>query len=371
MLSNVRPLKRAVFGSIFVLIFQATLLLAVLPYDDEGDCDVDGVDLHYFISSQGNDIAANLSSFAGLFGTLQSECDRIGIGTPINGHPNWHERTLMVFTNLARMAPVAYRDSFMRDFVFPPDGILNDGFPAVPPLYSVHQLNRSARFHALDMALSCQNLQHDSCDGTPWFERIRTFYPEAEYIGENVAYTSNVDTPAPWYIVSLFLCEPTGGVCAGDEEPFSVIGHRENIMSVVYSEIGCGYGQGADAYWVQDFNGVELPPQPPVAAATHAMINAGNTTFFVNYYDAAGVPPQEIKVILEGDANSLNLGWGDAGAGTYQLTLPAADGCRAYYFHVTDADGHRYRYPGSGSFQTYGEGGCSLDFMADDGLLLR
>lgn len=367
MRSCVHSLKRAAFGSIFVLILLATLLWAALPYDDEGDCDVDGVDLHRFIISQGDDFTANLLTFVGLFGTLETDCNRIGIGTPIDGYPDWHERTLMVFTNLARMAPAAYRDSFMTDFNFPPEGILNEGFPAVSPLYSAHELNQSARFHALDMALNCQTLQHDSCDGTPWYERIRAFYPEAGFIGENVAYTGNISTLMPWYIVSLFLCDPVGGVCAGDDEPFSVIGHRENIMSAGFSEIGCGYGQGADAYWVQDFNGVELPPQPPVAAASHAMIDAGTTTFYLNYFDETGASPQEIRVILEGDTHPMNLGWGVAGAGTYQVALPTADRCRAYYFHVTDAGGHRYRYPGGGSFHTYGEGGCSLDFTAGGG----
>jgi hypothetical protein len=367
MRSCTHPLKRAAIGSVFILILQATFLWAALPYDDDGDCDVDGVDLHYFVVSQGNDLAANLPTFAGRFGVLESDCDRIGIGTPIDGYPDWHERTLMVFTNLARMAPVAYLDSFMTGFSFPQEGILNEGFPAVPPLYNAHQLNQSARFHALDMALNCQTLQHDSCDGTLWYERIFSFYPEASFIGENVAYTSNVATPMPWYIVSLFLCEPVMGVCAGDDQPFAVIGHRKNIMSAGFSEIGCGYGQGADAYWVQDFNGVELPPLPPVAAASHATIDAATTTFYLNYYDETGAPPQEVQVILDGDGHAMNLGWGAHGAGTYQLSLPAGDGCRAYFFHVTDADGHRYRYPGGGFFHTYGEGGCSLDFTADGG----
>jgi hypothetical protein len=73
--------------------------------------------------------------------------------------------------------------------------------------------------------------------------------------------------------------------------------------------------------------------------------------------DETGAPPQEIQVILDGDAYPMILSWGVAGAGTYQFALPAADGCRAYYLHITDGDGNRYRYPGSGSFQTYGEGG--------------
>lgn len=361
--STLSPRTTLVSG-LLLLCLLTTPLLAALPHDVNGDCDVDGADLHRFIADSGADIAARLSGFAGVFGALDGDCSRIGTGTPVDGYPDWHERTLMVFTNLARMAPAAYRDTFMTGFSMPPEGILNEDFPAVPPLYSAHGLNRSARAHALDMALNCQTLQHDSCDGTPWYERIRSFYPEAGAIGENVAYTSNISTPMPWYIVSLFLCDAVNGVCATDDQPFHIIGHRVNIMSAGFTEIGCGQGSGTNAYWVQDFNGVDLPPQPPVAAASHASVEAGTTTFHLNYYDETGAPPEEIQLLLDDQPHSMNLGWGLAGAGTYQLALPAADGCRAYYFHVTDSDGHRYRYPGSGSFYTFGEGGCELDYSA-------
>jgi hypothetical protein len=116
---------------------------------------------------------------------------------------------------------------------FPPEGILNDGFPAVAPLYSNHALNQAARYHAADMASDC-GLQHDSCDGTSFSDRIHSFYPAVRYIGENIAYNSVSGAEMPWYIVSLFLCDaPFGGVCAADDQPFSVIGHRMNSMKKV------------------------------------------------------------------------------------------------------------------------------------------
>jgi hypothetical protein len=331
----------ATISGAFFILLQATLLWAALIYDNDNDCDADGADLHNFITRQGGNPFADLSVFASHFGTLAPDCDLIGIGTPIDGFPDWHERTLMVYTNLARMAPTAYRDTFMTDFTFPPEGILNDGFPAVPPLYSAHPMNRSARSHAADMALNCQTLQHDSCDGIPWYERIRFFYPQASAIGENVAYTSNVSRPMPWYIVSMFLCDSVAGACAGDEQPFHVTGHRRNIMSAGFSEIGCGCAEGASAYWAQDFNGVDLPLQPPVAAGSHAMVDACTTTFYLNYYDETGASPQEIQVVLDNQLYSMNLGWGVAGAGTYQFAFPEANECRAYYFHVTNAAGYR------------------------------
>ncbi len=361
-------LKRAVL-IIFcagLIVFQANNLWATPLYDDDQDCDIDGVDLYNLINDHGGNLAAVLPVFGDQFGTVASDCDAIGIGTPIDGYPNWQERTLMVFTNMVRMAPTEYRDTYMTAYTFPPGGILNDGFPAVAPLYSAHALNQAARYHAVDMAFTCDTLQHNSCDGTLWSERIRSFYPQAGAIGENVAYTSNNSGATPWRIVNLLLCDAVGDICAADDQPFGVIGHRVNIMSDGFTETGSGFAMGSGAYWVQDFNGVQLPPQPPIAAGSHASIDAGVITFYLNYYDGAGSAPLEIMVVLDGQPHSLELGLGTAGAGTYRATPPSTARCRAYYFLATDGDGNRYRYPGTGVFNTYGEGGCTLDYTADE-----
>ena len=45
-------------------------------------------------------------------------------------------------------------------------------------------------------------------------------------------------------------------------------------MSAGFSEMGNGFAKGSGSYWVQDFNGAALPPQPPVAAGSHAMVRA-------------------------------------------------------------------------------------------------
>lgn len=216
------------------------------------------------------------------------------------------------------------------------------------------------------MAFNCGTLQHDSCDGTLWSERIRSFYPQAGAIGENIAYTSNNSGATPWRIVNLLLCDAVGDTCAADDQPFVVIGHRVNIMFDGYTEMGSGFAIGTGAYWVQDFNGVQLPPQPPVAAASHAMVDAGAITFYLNYYDDVGSAPLEVMVVLDGQPQVLELGLGAAGAGTYQAILPSTDGCRDYYFLVTDGTGKRYRYPGAGVFNTYGEGGCASDYTVDE-----
>lgn len=360
--------KKIITALIFagIVVFQIGNLWAIPLYDKDGDCDVDGADLNQLITLHCDNLSAVLPTFANELGGIGSDCDTIGIGTPIDGYPNWHERTLLVFTNMVRMAPTEYRDTYMDAYTFPPGGILNNGFPAVAPLTSNHLLNQAARYHAADMAFNCGTLQHDSCDGTLWYERIRSFYPQAGAIGGNVAYTSNNSGATPWRIVNLLLCDAVGDICAADDQPFAVIGHRVNIMSDGFTEMGSGFAMGSGAYWVQDFNGVQLPPQPPIAAGCHALVDAGATTFYLNYYDVEGSAPQEVLLVLDDQAHILALGSGTAGAGTYQVTVPGAADCRAYYFLATDGAGDRYRYPGTGVFSTYGEGVCMLDFTADE-----
>jgi hypothetical protein len=359
--------KRVVFlllGAILI-IFQAGSLCAATVYDRDGDGDSDGFDLYQLMSDTGVDLGVALQEFAVQFGQMESTGDTIGIGTPIDGYPNWQERTLLVFTNMARMAPIEYRDRFMTSFAMPPGGILNQGFPPVAPLSSAHPLNLSARSHAVDMASNCNHLQHDSCDGTPWYERIWSFYPQARTIGENVAYIGGTGTDRPWTVVSLLLCDEYNGTCAADDQPFEIIGHRVNIMSGGFTEMGNGFARGSRSYWVQDFSGGVPTAQPPVAVGSHAMVGTAGTTFFLNYYDDSGSAPRNLAVIVEGQSHTLELGLGDPEAGTYETTLPGAEGCRSYYFLATDASGNRYRYPGEGVFYTYGEGGCGLDYESN------
>jgi hypothetical protein len=361
-------MKKALFvllGALLILS-QAGSLGAATVYDRDGDGDSDGFDLYRLISDTGVDLGVDLPDFAYRFGLVDSAGDTIGIGTPIDGYPNWQERTLLVFTNMARMAPTEYRDRFMTAYAMPPGGILNQGFPPVAPLSGAHPLNLSARYHAADMAFNCNHLQHDSCDGTPWYERIRSFYPQASSLGENVAYLGGTGTDRPWVVVNLFLCDEYNGTCAADDQPFAVIGHRVNLMSDGYTEMGSGFALGSRRYWVQDFNGGPLSAQPPVAAGSHAMVDSGETTFYLNYYDEDGSAPQNLSVIVDGQSHALALGSGDPEAGTYETMLPGADGCRSYYFLATDAAGNRYRYPGEGAFYTYGEGDCGLDYATSE-----
>ncbi len=89
---------------VLLIVLNVALSWAGLTYDSDGDCDVDGVDLSLLLSVG----SPSLSGIALEFGAVEKCCEYIGVGSPIDGYPNWQERTMIVFTNMVRMAPIEY-----------------------------------------------------------------------------------------------------------------------------------------------------------------------------------------------------------------------------------------------------------------------
>jgi hypothetical protein len=280
-------------------------------------------------------------------------------GAPVGGYPSLFERRVIVYTNAVRMAPQQYRDKYMTGSQPDPRSILQT-YPAVEPLYYQPELNASARAHAEDMATNgC--FQHDSCNGAVWSTRIRSYYPEARSIGENIG--AGYDTAKTF--VDGLLCDASGGQCASDKT--AQAGHRTNIMSGSLQLIGAGYAPDTKStwryYWVQDFASGDLASQPPLVAGCHDFLTAGKTTFLLNYRDTTNQPPASLQVVIGSVAYNLALDLGAPAAGTYRLDVTKATACRQYYFQAVTASGQSWRYPGPGVFLTDGEGACSGDYQ--------
>ncbi len=280
-------------------------------------------------------------------------------GAPVNGYPNLFERRVLVYTNCVRMAPQQYRDKYMASFQPSPGSILRS-YSAVEPLRYERSLNESARFHARDMAdHGC--FQHDSCDGTLWYDRIERFYPDAFILGENVG----AGYPTAKETVDRLLCDAYGGQCAADRS--AQAGHRTNMMDVSMRVIGTGYAYSASStwrhYWVQDSAGNPPTDQSPIVAACHDFLTAGKTSFLLNYRDESNLPPASIQVLINDVAHNMAVDVGAAAAGTYRLDLPTAAACRKYHFLAVTASGEVWRYPGPGVFLTSGEGPCTTDYQ--------
>ena len=237
--------------------------------------------------------------------------------------PSPEERALHFFTDQIRVEPDANDPAFSN-------------LPPVRPLVLNEDLNEAARFYADDMAENgCFPPDHSSCDGTAFGERVGSFYNGLP-IAENIAQGQ----PDAEFVVSN-----VNGWLYSD-------GHRGNMLSGQFNELGPGFALGAQPLWVQDFGfrgGIE---EPILTSATHWPL-AGSTDdelrFYTALYDPDGAP-DEVKLVSVGACHELELDRGADGMSTWTTTAPTyEEGCMPYWFYVTTAGGETISYPTEGS----------------------
>jgi hypothetical protein len=299
-----------------------------------------------------------------------------GYGDVSGGLPSWRERQILVLTNACRMAPRQYRDAYVGNYP-----ILDSArYPSVAPLFLSGRLNAAAHAHALDMGDTCGTMAHNSCNGTSWDARIKSYYTASSTIGENIA-VGNAD---PFATMNQWIMDTPQGssqpaadfswckLSTGDSTRCD--GHRSNIMNKQYRELGTGYAYGAHAsvrnhhFWVQDFGGGKPPVSNPIVGGTHFMRETGKTTFLANYWDQSSKAPLDASVFIDGQKTGLTLAMGTANMGTYQAALARGAACRIYYFLFTDGSGGSWRYPEQGVLVTAGEGGCTTEYDLNTGM---
>lgn len=281
-------------------------------------------------------------------------------GIPVNGFPKWQERATLTLTNACRIAPAAYRSTFLPTAT----GILQPSvYPAVPPVQFNMQLTQSARAHSTDLAATSGcGFQHNSCNGTLWSVRIASYYPIYSTIAENIA----AGYADPLSSLNGLILDNVGGVPSADGA--STDGHRRNIMSSNYTQLGCGYATGPNTYgryWTQDFGRPQGTTTicSPIAAASH-IIQTGSVVFLANFYDAQNAAPQSANIVVNGVTSPASVYLGTAARGTYRFASPTTTSCRSYHFEIRDAAGTLWRYPARGELRTFGEGPCSEDYLA-------
>lgn len=289
-----------------------------------------------------------------------------GNGDKVDSFPSLGERQLLVLTNACRLAPVQYRDLYIGNFPV----LLPANYPPVRPLYWSLALNKAANAHCIDMADNC-GMQHPSCDGTTWSARIQSFYNnKSSSIGENIA-TGNQAALATVKQWVLEVSNPTPTTVPPDKDPGGADGHRKNIMSATYKELGCGYAYNSGRqwyhFWTQDFAGGRPDFNNPLVAGSHFFIETGKTTFFVNYFDSSGVVPTEVSCTIDGQKTAMVLAMGATDKGTYSLVQAKGTLCRQYYFSCL-RNGAAFRYPEYGVLQTSGEGSCARDYIAPENM---
>ncbi|MEO0540917.1 MAG: CAP domain-containing protein, partial [Cyanobacteria bacterium P01_A01_bin.105] len=116
----------------------------------------------------------------------------------------------------------------------------------VPPLRLSTQLGQAAQAHAADMARN-RTLSHQGSNGSSMVDRIEATGYDYRAIGENVACGN--DSPAA--TIRQWMNSP---------------GHRQNMLSPDFTEIGFGYadqGGSCTPYWAQVFGTPLQATQPP------------------------------------------------------------------------------------------------------------
>jgi hypothetical protein len=250
-------------------------------------------------------------------------------GEVANGRPTWAQRELLVYTNLVRVDPGAWRDDY--DCAYnqfeatekQPKGTLrfHDG------------LTEIAQLHSEDMRAT-SNMAHESSDGTTFSNRVWPYY-EGMTIGENVAYGYADNAEVMW----------EGWMCSA--------GHRSNIMEGEFEDLGTGV---AGRYYTQDFGGGAHGVDLPVDMAIQVPEAPTSSVRFYATWDWSEAPAT-LQVETEEACEDMSMLVGTDSRGGWSLDSNPESGCVPWRISWTTGSAAGV-LPESGAWQ-YGEG-CPL-----------
>jgi hypothetical protein len=257
-----------------------------------------------------------------------------GYGDASGGYPLHAEREVHLWTNAVRVEPTAFSADYAQGGCSTSEFTGDELTPKAPLLYN-SDLNEASRAHSDDM-FSHGWFDHDSWDGTAWDVRISSYYSGWTTIAENIAYgygTAEIAVLRGW-------------MCSS--------GHRANIMSGAYAELGTGV---VSTYYTQDFGNRNGLPDPALAMGLHLPENpSGSVDFYVDF--SSGGAPDSVSVVLDGVDHALGLEWGEPDRGVYSGSVSSDSSCHLYFFRAVTGDGAEHRFPEDGS---YGWGSCAWD----------
>ena len=260
-----------------------------------------------------------------------------GYGDPSGGYPSRSERWLHLWTNAARVAPDEFASEY-RAGGCGFDDFSQDEQTAKDPLYLDYGLAEAARYHSEDMAENgC--FQHESCDGTDTWDRIARYYSEGGEMGENIAM-GGVD--GKYAVLSMWMC--------------STSGHRANIMSDGFNELGVGDAtDGGNNYFTQDFAAGSLTEGAP---AVRMAADDGDGGFYADY--AADGAPATMDLVVDGRAFPMQRVHGTDRRGIWWAEAALSGGCQPWWIRYEDGAGQAGTFPATGAYRI----GCDEDWAA-------
>ncbi len=180
------------------------------------------------------------------------------------------------------------------------------------------------------------HFEHASSDGTSFGRRLQRFY-EGGGIGENIAWGQSgpVDVLASW------MTSP---------------GHRCNILSPDWDELGTGYAgarNGRNPYYVQDFGARRGIERHKMAAGVSYVRSARNSRYGVNWYDPQNSFDEPTIVLVRASGcTDLRLKAGLPHQGTYDYVGESDGFPEDYWFLAVDSGGDVHAYPQDGALTT-------------------
>ena len=120
----------------------------------------------------------------------------------------------------------------------------------LPRLSMDRTAEKSAQAHAEDMLRTGQ-MQHDDPSGRTPFERFQAYGGKADYFGENLGFHSPgvIDPVLLWQVIEKLDAQMMAETPPSD-------GHRRNILSRNFSEVGIGIAVGSRGVFLsEDFVG--------------------------------------------------------------------------------------------------------------------
>lgn len=253
------------------------------------------------------------------------------LGVPIAARPSYFERLALYAADRARTEPDVSDTTHW-----------GKSYPAVPPLLWDDGLGIAALVHSTDMH-DTPCFQHNSCDGTDPFVRIKKYLKlGASTMGENIAAGVN---DGQQVVETSWINEV--GAAPG------TTGHRDNMFSADFNFVGFGYLTGGtqyQGYWTQDFAGAAGPnPFPRLPVGSHYPETGPMVTFGTVYYDSTGGAPDKVEVYVDGKlAAPLALVRGKRDLGAYEAGVNLGAGCHLYRLVATAGGKTVGCYPGTG-----------------------
>jgi hypothetical protein len=257
-------------------------------------------------------------------------------GEKVDTYPSMQERQIHLFTDMLRVEPMAFWDGEQE-------------FDPVRPVVYNHDLNRAAFAHAFDMKTH-EFFSHDSYDGTSMADRVTAYYPSYTAISENIA-----------------MGQETAYVAVFHSWLHSEDGHRENMLSGSWVELGTGYttdGSDYGQWWVQDFGARGGVEEPYITSGIHWPENplvGESVTFYAAYYDPDGTEPFKVQVAVGDACLEMEVEYGEASMGVYAADLSEVlqASCVPYKFVVTFPNGDEVMMPTEGALvMNAGESDC-------------